>query len=297
MAKFIRLILGIIGVLLSINFMVYALIGIHSESRFYDYYKVVDKLDKTHFKYLVTGDSHANAVWRRGDNPEVLDMTFPGDNQVDINKKIAFLKINGISYDAHLYQADEHILTSYRERVNNNDLSSNFDSRIFWIKTRKLLPLFTDPRVGESILNKFRGNKGEDEENKPENSVVDTSNMEQRCKVQYNTSFSNKMMNYIRRNLTVEAESNTPVVLIHYPLYGPYFELVRKTETFETLQDSLSLVEEQAKLEQLDYIQAICSPNSFSDQDHLNTKGAKLVREYSLNTLEQNSFKVSGCLD
>jgi hypothetical protein len=294
MSKFVRLLLGLIGVLLGINFILYALIGVDGESRFYEYYEVTERLNKTHYRYLVTGDSHANAVWRRDSNPDILDMTFPGDNQVDVRKKIHFLRINGITYDTHLYQADEHILTDYREKTNNNDLSSNFDTKMVWIKIRKLLPLVTDPRIGESLLNKFSGAE-KDSSDMPHS--IDESKMKQRCKVQYDTKLSNKMVNFFSENVKLEKESDASIVFVQYPLYDTYFELVNQAFVFKVSRDSIFSIQEVAQVENLDFSRAFCKPRFFSDQDHLNAEGANLMRFFCLKSLAKGDLNIDGCID
>lgn len=294
MIKFLFLIAKLIGVLLLLNVCLYIWVGDANKSRFYNYYKIIDEIDRTHYKYVVTGDSHADACWGHKDNPEVLDFSFPGDNQIDIQRKISFLKKNNISYDTHLYEIDAQVLTSYRETTNNNDLSIQFDNKIKWIRTRTMMPLFFNPRIWSDIMNQFKPNIEATEDHII---GIDTSGMVERAEVQFlKTKFSEKMYHTMKNNLIVTINQGHQVKMVHYPFYNNYIKLIQDSGAYIQSKQATNRLIEEINSELFDFSSLFCKADNFYNQDHLNSHGSKLFLRHFTNCLKGNRCKFD-CID
>ena len=295
MRKFLLLVGKLLLVLMIINVGLYLWIGNAENSRFYNYYSSLKKLNQTHYRYLITGDSHANDCWYTENDSSVLDFTFPGDNQIDIQRKISFLKKNDITYDIHLYEMDGQVLSTYRESTNNNDLSLLMDNHEIWIKIRIMMPLFFNPRMWTDMINQVFPTE---EATSIPLTTIDTSGMELRAKTQFlNERFSSKMFNAMKENIETTLEQKSDIVLLHYPFYESYLNIIENHETFAQSIDSSTQLAKKLNLNILDYRRLICKPVNFVNQDHLSFEGAKICRQYLKNCMKIKNCQPETCID
>lgn len=279
MRKFIRLVLSLVLTLVILNLVLYALVGDSENSRFYSYYNNLYELDKKHYSILITGDSHANDCWRHFNDSAVLDMTFPGDNQTDIEKKLKFLELNGYTYDIHLYEMDPQVLSSYRATTNNNDLSQYYNGSMTGIKVRSMLPLVFNPRIWSDVVSVFKPQLSEMDAISNESSTIDTTGMIDRSEIQFlNEKFSTSMYEVMKRNIETSVSHNAKIVMLNYPFYPEYIDLIDESQTYIVARDSLSDLIHEEGLQVLNFERLVCAPEYFFNQDHVNARGAEVVR-------------------
>ena len=294
MYRFLKLVFICVVVLFLGNVVVYLLIGKSDTSRFNNYYNTVLKAENRHYKVVITGDSHANDCWRNFKSDSVLDLSFPGDNYLDVKKKLEFLKINNISYDNHLFEVDPQMFSSYREFTNNNDLSSSLSNARFSVALRKYLPLFFNPRLIEDCKNSIQGNKITDDLIiKP----IDTSKIETRAQNQFiSRKYSQKMMEEFLVSYNLVKESGAANTLINYPFYEQYLNKIDSTDCYSTIYKTRENFILSSKANFFNLEKALCDPNNFFNQDHVNQNGAQIIIPRILNEIERSkTFEV--CID
>ena len=298
MAKFLKVVLSVFGILLIFNFVLRKLIEYKGVSRFMRYNEPALSVDKQHYTYLITGDSHANDCWRYGDKREdLLDFSFPGDNYIDIKRKLIYLESKGVTFDYHLMEIDQQVFSTYRENTNNNDLSMYYEKAPQVLHLRGYFPLFFNPRVWYDITGLFNNNIEEELSN--EETVVDTSSMQARAETQFlDEEFSNKMAEDFDKVLALNIELGAKPVFLKYPFYPSYSELIAdsevKVQADSLLEAKLNIINEVIVL---NFEGVICDPNSFYNQDHINARGSSLVSERVFGCIEENNCILTGCLD
>lgn len=298
MAKFLKVVLSVFAILLVLNFVLWKLIEDKGVSRFMRYNELALSVDKEHYTYLVTGDSHANDCWRYGDKREdVLDFSFPGDNYVDIKRKLIYLESKGVTFDYHLMEIDQQVFSTYRENTNNNDLSMYYEKAPQVLHLRGYFPLFFNPRVRDDMTDLFKSNIEEDLSNGK--NVVDTSSMQARAETQFlDEEFSHRMAEDFDKVLALNMELGANPVFLKYPFYPSYSALIKDSEV--KVQADILL---DAKLDSinevivLNFEGIICDPNSFYNQDHVNATGATLVSKAVFGCLEENDCILIDCFD
>lgn len=298
MEKFLKEVLSVFGILLIFNFVLWKLIEDKGTSRFIRYNELALSVDKEHYTYFISGDSHANDCWRYSDKREdVLDFSFPGDNYIDIKRKLKYLESKGVTFEYHLMEIDQQVFSTYREKTNNNDLSMYYEKAPQVLHLRGYFPLFFNPRVWDDMTDLFKRNIEEELSNGE--TVVDTSSMQARAETQFlDEEFSHRMAENFDKVLALNMEFGANPVFLKYPFYPSYSELIAVSEV-KLQADSLV----DAKLNSinevivLNFEGIICDTNSFYNQDHVNTKGASLVSKAVFGCLEENNCILSDCFD
>lgn len=295
MNKFLGQIFSILGILIVLNLLTYFWIGDAENSRFYDYYRIIERLQKKHYKILITGDSHANSAWRYEDSEDVLNFSFAGDNVIDISKKLTFLKKNGYSFDIHLMESDPHQLTTYRSSTNNNDLSNYFDSKLRWVNARKYFPLFFNARVKDDIMNQFREANTDNQEKQEE---IKEASMLKRAKTQFlEPKYSEEMAQIFEENIKHSLKEEMKVVFLNYPIYKSYKAIIDTGSTYINARNKVDRLKENYELESINLEDLFCSKDKFSNQDHVNRKGSKLFRDKVQSCLQTSECESVDCME
>lgn len=298
MTKFLRVIFSVFGLILIFNFVLWKLIEDKKVSRFMRYNELALSVDKEHYAYLITGDSHANDCWRNVEKrDDVLDFSFPGDNYIDVKRKLIYLESKGITFDYHLMEIDQQVFSTYRENTNNNDLSMYYEKTPQLLHLRGFFPLFFNPRVWEDITGLFKGSV--DEELSNGETVVDTSSMQERAETQFlDEEFSNRMTKEFDKVLGLNIELDANAVFIKYPFYPSYSALISGSEV-KARADSLldAKIYSIKEVIVLNFEGIICDPSSLYNQDHVNARGASFVSKAVYKCTGENTCLLSDCLD
>lgn len=277
MKSFLLLLLKIAGILLILNFIILFLVRTFGTSRFEDYYRSVERISAYNYDLLITGDSHANACWRPNDISGVADLSFPGDNYEDIVNKLQYLNNEQIKYDVHLMEVDPQVFSTYRESTNNNDLSSGlrYGKAGIWIQVN--FPLFFNPRIETEIMTIFKGNKDLiPMEESPWR--IDSSSLASRANTQFiGHEYSRRMVDRFNESTELTLRGGARPVLIHYPLYPSYMELVSSSIVYKQAIAMVDSTRSEKGFQFLDYSHALCDSRFFKNQDHVNQSGAEML--------------------
>lgn len=271
---------------------------IFNEKNIYRNYEQFLQTDKSDLEIIFFGDSHP----AMDINPEYIDNSFnfavPSETYEQTFIKVKWIIENYPNIDIFVIPYDYHSFSSYRSNpyydkkhwlnfVSVKDLSELSNSSQLEIMVYKYLPI---TGKGTEILSYV-----ENKENKTElylgwqketKKFIDNENMTKsasdRVDMQLvgNPNIKDKKLfdSFIKINNLLE-KNNKKIILIKYPLTEEYLFAVKKKGLNKNsfYQEEKYLLEKFEELYILDY-QDYFSENKtiFSDQDHLNDKGAKI---------------------
>lgn len=236
MKKFGLKVFQVLAIVMALNFAIYFVLNNYTSSRFNEYYKMVSYIQSSEYEVLVTGDSHANAFWRLNNSDEVLNFTFPGDNYLDILRKLKYLENKGVKIKNHLVEVDEHMFNDYRAKTNNNDLSLYFENGEMFVKAQLYFPLFFNSEVSGKILSVFK----KDEVSENGGGEITLNSMNKRVDSQYKSKkVSIEMKENFDAILKISQEIGSEVVFIKYPIFSDYLAICDTVKSYRLAKDFL----------------------------------------------------------
>jgi hypothetical protein len=298
MKKFLYHILWLFTVLIALNFLIYALLSYRVDSRFNNYYKLFDSIEAKEYDLLLTGDSHAEACWRTIDKENILNLTFPGDNYIDINRKLIYLKNAGITFKNHLIEVDQHLLNDYRAKTNNNDLSIHLTKSTFFISIQKYLPLFFNSNLKNELIIalSFTSETGSEDS---QDAGLTKKSIRNRAKTQFfEVNFNHSMFEELKVVTEKTIAQGGQSFFLSYPLYSEYRLAIDTTEAYKTSSKFLMNYIEEFEIIYFDTQNLFCDQQWFFNQDHINQEAAKKAQNFYISILENPKSNMDfNCID
>ncbi len=304
MKRFLFLLAGVGVLFVAANFFTVFLFHhfLHYEPQYLTYLKPFSTL-RGSYDLLITGDSHALAAWRNLKSPSVANLAFGADNELDIQRKIAFLNRHGIRSKIHLFETDAHVVSSYREKANNNDLSVNLESAASPLRLRLLvyMPYVFDPRIKPDIevlfkrvLKKVFNQPGKlvNGEKKDEDAQFLGRANEQFLSGRVSEVFTRQL----EENVAVIKGSGAELVFILYPLQQNYLDLIGDSPLYHNAHEFVKRLAGKEGARILDYTKAVCRDSNFINQDHLR-HGRLFFQAAVLEALKGSGDQEPQCLD
>ncbi len=252
------------------------------------YYLPYEKY-KPDFSTYILSDSHGLAINDYAEEFGIYNFSAASDSYSDMLRKLNYLISNNKKVDQIILTIDDHVLTPYRDKHNNNDRSivyespselfSNYSNFKEWLqryvvllnpKARDYLASFFKSEV-KKIIQKNDSNKNQLW------SEMDLSSRQKIALERYNLQFnyqtsSETMKAYFKKIIYLCEKNDISVVGIRYPLSKVYLDLVdRNDEEIESLIDELNI-------KVIDFKYAFKNNSDyFFNQDHLNRKGGKAL--------------------
>ncbi|MCW8879478.1 MAG: hypothetical protein OQJ89_14120 [Kangiellaceae bacterium] len=286
MKKFIKNGLKLFLIVLVINI---ALLILVTPGYFSPYQKY--KLD---YSTYILADSHGLAINDYAEEFGIFNFSAASDSYSDMARKFKFLLENS-DVKRVILTVDDHILSPYRDKHNNNDRSviylnasevtSNYSLTKEWIqryfvllnsKVRDYLMSFLKAQV-KTVLKK-KTNK-----DKMSWAQMDLSTRRAIAQTRYALQFNYKayssiMQNHFKEIVEICKRKDIEVIGMRYPLSKVYLELVDDDKEVLKLADDL-------KIRVLDFKRAFeDKPEYFMNQDHLNREGGRALA----NLINQN---------
>jgi hypothetical protein len=298
MKRFVKEILSLLIFILIINGLIFLVLTTRVDSRFNNYYRILDKIKSTEYDILITGDSHANDCWNGFENKRVLDLTFPGDNYLDINRKLIYLENQGIVYGKHIVEIDRHMLNDYRNNINNNDLSIYFSKNKVFLKIQRFFPLFFNSNLKAELKASFYPTSSNSDENNL-NEVITKESIKNKASEQFWQSDLNKNM-CTNLELIVEHSKlkSIEVIFLSYPLYSEYKNAIDTCKSFIDASKYIHQIVENNNLRYISSENMFCNKKWFFNQDHLNQSGGAIAQEHYINLFYNSSAQeIISCID
>lgn len=271
---------------------------VFNEKNIHRNYEQFLQTDKNNLKIIFFGDSHpARAI-----NPKYINKSFnfavPSEIYEQTFIKVKWILENYPTVDTFVIPYDYHSFNSYRSNpyydkkhwlnfISVKSLSKLSNSSQFAIMVDKYLPIIGK---GTEILSYVKNKENKTEIylgwQKETKEFTDNENMTKSAinrvdsqLVGYPDIKDKKLFNSFIKTIYLLEKNDKKIILIKYPLTEEYLSAVKKKGLNNTsfYQEEQYLLENIKKLYILDY-QDYFSKNKtiFSDQDHLNDKGAKV---------------------
>ena len=243
---------------------------------------------KLDFQTYILADSHGLAINDYAEEFGIFNFSAASDSYGDMRRKFQFLVENS-EVEQVILTVDDHILSPYRDRHNNNDrsvvylsaseLTSDYSLSKEWIqryfvllnsKVRDYLMSFLKSKI-KSVL---KGSKKSNINWADMTLTARQSIAQKRYALQFNYSqYSNIMRNHFREIVEICKKNNIEVVGMRYPLSKVYLELVEDDQEVLKLADDL-------QIRILDFKDVFKDkPEYFLNQDHLNRQGGKALAD------------------
>lgn len=298
MKKFIYHIFSLFAALIALNFLIYLLLSYRVDSRFNNYYSILGKIKNVQYDILITGDSHANDCWNGIDNEEVLDLSFPGDNYLDIKRKLIYLENQGVRYNQHIIEVDRHMLTDYRNSTNNNDLSIYFTDNKYFVEIQRFFPLFFNSNLTVELKASFASKHKPSDELSSEGGISQES-MSKRASDQFwNSEFNSNMCSNFEELITRSQQNGAEVIFLTYPLFVEYKTIIDTSQSFIAATDYIHKLEDGMKIRHISSENLFCDRKWFFNQDHLNKQGATIAQEYYIKLFYDTTIsETETCID
>lgn len=256
------------------------------------YYKNYDK-HAINFNTYMFSDSHGSPLGEHPQKYKVYNFSVGGDSYIDIKRKINFL-IEKATIDTIYLSADEHMLSPYREKLNNFDKSSyyttisDFSTQFEYYKSevsQKII--FFQPKTG-AVLKKYFVSKLENlfmsKQVKELNTDLNwnelplktkATRIEKRVEIQFNFQENSMLLEATLLEIINICETNNIVIIgVKFPLTKEYYTIT-KDKIF-----GVDSIFKSNNLKVLDF-QSIYIENSnlFYNEDHLTSKGGKIFTD------------------
>ena len=297
MKKFIYHILSLFTVLIALNFLIYALLSYRVDSRFNNYYRILDNIKIDEYDILITGDSHANDCWKGLENEKVLDLTFLGDNYLDISRKLVYLENQEIRYSKHIIEVDRHMLNDYRNSTNNNDLSIYFTDNKLFVQNQRYFPLFFNSNLIVELKAAFSSSGTESEDINSEGGIT-TESMNKRASDQFwNSDLNKNMCTNLERLIENGKLEGAEVLFITYPLFSEYKKSIDTCQSFITATEYIDKLEDKNQIRHISSENLFCDKKWFFNQDHLNQEGGAIAQDYYINLFYDSTLnEIKNCI-
>lgn len=228
-------------------------------------------------KNFILGDSQGRAVGTKGEKFGVFNFSANSDSYQDIYRKLTFLNESGEEIDTVFLSVNDHTLSEYREKRNNQDRSLFFEvkdgvfSEFKYLAFNRFLVL-TNSKYRDVI--KLSLEKCEKEEIGRVWADFDSTKRVEQAKKRLNNQFtkhkkSNLMKTYLMKIYDLCENGNIQLVAVKFPISKELNELKGELSFFA---DSL-LLKNGCKM--IDLSRSLSNkPSLFKDADHVNEKGA-----------------------
>jgi hypothetical protein len=253
--------------------------------------KAVERIKREETKVFIFGDSHPD-VFKYIEMPSnwVL-LTQPSDNIQDIGRKIDLVIELSPEVEQVIIQSAAYHITDYRKNKNNNTFSSSisayYDKRILnlinWLRLQ--FPILNPKQhfiLKSYFLKWLRGGKidpyAEEVTQSVSGNVPDTRVMEQ-----YGGDFNADLYQFMTTTIQKLKRHNIQVITVEYPVTREYRNELQKYDT-GNLDEKMNELDIDVKF---DYRSLIDDKKLFKDSDHLNSAGARKLRERLISDLEE----------
>lgn len=266
------------------------------------YYKNYDKYSLNFNNYLFS-DSHGTPLGKQTQHYNIYNFSIGSDSYIDIKRKINFLR-EKTKLDTIYLSADEHMLSPYREQLNNLDKSSyyttenDFSTQFEYYKSeisQKII--YFQPKTG-AVLRKYFLSKldnlftsNQAEEVKTDLNWNDMSmeakdkRISKRIATQFNSPESSKLLEETLLNIINICKTNNIIIIgVKFPVTKAYYKHTKdKSYGVESIfrENNLTVLDFQSSY--------IDNDNMFYNEDHLTTKGGKIFN----NLLFKSQLKIS----
>jgi len=274
------------------SFIIFIISIISWSGAFYYYSTNNENYNDYEYDYetYLFGDSRPFQLKQNLSRYKIFNAAVQGDSYQDIYRRISYIS-SKTNIKNIIIQSDKHMLTTYRDKHNNNDKTSIFtnlndwDNSIAYIYGKYIYPIFLDPtmkvvartavyNVMSSLLRKvFKSNNI---------SIPINQNFnEKKLLKRYNLQIGNQMQSsiqhkYLYKIIQFCELNNIDLFAINFPLQAKYLELVKRSKI------DINKIMGRENIMLFDYSDRfINNDNYFLDQDHLNNLGAnKLVEVF-----------------
>jgi hypothetical protein len=289
MRKFITDIVIFLSILLVVNFFFFKILG--------KYYWADYKEIKVDFHTYLLGDSHGLSLQDYGESDGIYNFSMASDSYRDMILKLKYL-IRNTKVDTIIISADDHMLSPYRERMNNSDRSvffsnsQDFDSYYdyFINKYIKYYVVLLQPKGRTILWNLFVSNiskniREDSEFNTDKWANLSISQRQDIARKRRNLQFfeeksSSVLADDLNEIIKICDENRIFLVGLKYPITKEY-SIAINGKSYNA--DSV-LIASGKKV--LDFSSLYFDrPDFFSNQDHLNEKGGSFFSSYLIKTV------------
>lgn len=283
MKKFLKNVLGFLFLLGIINCLIY----VFAQKIYFRDYQVIPNKQ---FHSYIFSDSHGLPIGNKAERYGIYNFSSEGDSYNDIKIKINFLLENKYAVDTIYLSADDHMLSPYRSRRNNNDRSEfyltlhDYENIFSYIKGRfiKRYLIYFQPKV-RSIFKNFCVQKlitlfSSQSKNSTENIPWSEATLKEkealsltRWKTQYPSKEKDiKLQDALQSILSLCQENKIKVIGLIFPISDTYLQVI-KNYSYGTLD-----VFKKNNVNYLDYKTYYLHQDVlFANQDHLNELGGE----------------------
>lgn len=294
MKKFLYQILIFVVVFLMANLFVYNFVTY--DLLIEDYQVSAQKMNE--FDKFIFSDSHGWTITKgvpvskkKLERENIYNFSYGGDSYVDILYKLNFLLRSNIRIDTLLISVDDHMLSSYREKWNNEERSIIYASsslfldynpinRVQFIHEKYLnryLPLLNPNNsqlLRKYLLSLILGSK-EPEKNDEKQTWYKKSQTyrfnksKKRADLQYPSDFASiTLKKALKQIIEISKNKNIDIIGLKFPL-SPTYRTITKTKGY-----SADKMLTQSGFKVLNFQKMFNRETYFSDQDHVNKRGS-----------------------
>ncbi|GGF25896.1 hypothetical protein [Echinicola rosea] len=275
--------LGILAINILVTFVVDGLY-------YAPYTKMIRQIKGQDLRGVIMADSHGLPLKQNLKDKGIMNISWGSDSYEDMRNKLCFyLKEKELDYV--LVSVDNHLLSNYREKLNNIEASINYvplehSECSFWeyayLKYIKRYFSLISPKNRDIFLARLKSFLKHNLVRKEWEAVGDKSKKgKKRVDLHFsNLAQSEKLAENLEEMIMLCKQNNVQVIGVKYPLTSAYLSAM---ETSNFGADSV-LMANDCKI--LDFQEVFANRNDlFSDEDHLNKEGGEKLAEMLENNL------------
>ncbi len=309
-AVFITLIVVVFNIIILELFVRYIVIP---KDSYYQKEQLIRSTDLPALDYIALGDSHPFNDLLINDN-DFFNFAYHSENIVQSYYKFKFYLKQGLKPSFVLLQADDHCFSQYRESISDytryerflsnddkRELKHNFPEVFLGGQTRSFSGLiqfspeyapFIHKTLWKYIRNGFKLKK-EKEFITAQGSGINhhvfsdltqderTRDATKRFAKQFpdlEKVTSPRLLAYLEKTIRLCQQYNIEPILIRYPI-SPTYDKILQENIQKSVVKELRKVSQKYDIAFYDFSQSIFEEKLFSDQDHLNERGARVLGE------------------
>ena len=297
MKKFLKNISSFLLILLLLNLI---LLNFSKKLYFEDY----DDYSLDFNTYLMA-DSHGERLKEDTNKFNVYNFSAGSESYFDMKRKLNFL-IEKSSIDTLIISVDGHALSPYREKFNNLDKSriyatyNDYDSKInYYRELIKSRIVFLQPKMAllirEYSYEKLKSGFFTQRTKKfnPANDYWSDLEISKKIKKAKNRaqmqfkyeSYSLRLKKTLIEIIKICHENNITLIGIKFPITETYYDIIATDDM------GADIIFKEKGIKVLDFSTLFLNDDSmFSDQDHLNRKGARVFTKILMDSLQRTEY-------
>jgi len=229
------------------------------------------------FRTLVLGDSHTNRAWAANEDPGLYNFAYGSDNITDMSWKLdyAMAKSDAKTGKELILSFDPHLISKYREKMNNNNVNEVINRPWLGKRIPYLLPLVFDDNTELDTKRFVRGIRDEEEDDMIRK--MTRTSIRARMESQYpDGGVSKELMKTFQQLIDKARDHGYSIVAVQYPVHPYYDSLLQQYDNAKLLSHLMDSLAQANKLQIHRFSKLIPEKKYYMDQDHLNKNGSRL---------------------